>query len=492
MGNDTVRTSYGALRGAEDRGVTAFLGIPFARPPVGDLRLRPPEPPAPWEGVRTAGTIAAWAPQQLPVGPSRIGGEEVGTSEDCLYLNVWTPGPDPAARRPVMVWIHGGGFMSGSGGGALYNGARLAAAGDVVVVTINYRLGVLGFAAHPDLRDEASGAAGNWGLLDQVAALRWVRNEIAAFGGDPGNVTIFGESAGSMSVATLLGVPAAAGLFHKAIAESGGPNASPMETAASVTETVTEALGLSSVAGLREADIDAVVGAQTGVLAGRRAVMLPFVPVVDGGVIVEDSQTAIAGGASADVPMVIGTNREEMRFFAIGDRAAFGMDEERLARRLARTIDDPGPVTDAYRAARAGRGETASPFELWSAIESDRVFRVPAMRAAEAHARHQPSTFAYLFTYPSPVFDGALGACHALEVPFVFDNLDLPLIAPFAGTGPDVATLSRIMQDSWIAFAHTGDPGWPPYEAGRRATMILDRDSHVEGAPMEEERRFWG
>src|SRR3954452_17800325 len=262
-----AETTAGRVAGLEEEGVCVFKGVPFAAPPVGELRFRPPQRVAPWDGVRPATEWTKWAPQPPPARGAGIGGEDVGFDEDCLTLNVWTPSADASAQRPVMVWIHGGGFTTGSGGGVLYRGDRLSLNGDVVVVTINYRLGALGFATHPDLRDEETGVCGNWGLLDQIAALRWVQDNIAAFGGDPSNVTIFGESAGGMSVSVLLGTPAAKGLFHKAIAQSGGAGLLPLEHAASTTEKLVADLGVDSVSALRGVPVDELLAAQSAIAA---------------------------------------------------------------------------------------------------------------------------------------------------------------------------------------------------------------------------------
>ena len=252
-----VDTSTGTIEGIDEGGVKVFKGIPYARPPLGELRLRSPQPPEPWTGVRSASGYGLWASQNPP--DSTLWGEFPGEQgEDCLTLNVWTP--ELVGARPVLVWLHGGAFLRGSGASALYHGVRLATRGDVVLVTINYRLGVLGFLAHPELADpEAGGAIGNWGLLDQVAALRWVRDNIAAFGGDPQNVTIFGQSAGGMSVASLLAAPAARGLFHRAIVQSGPPSAMPAERAEEMAAKLLAELGVGTVADLRRVPVTALL-----------------------------------------------------------------------------------------------------------------------------------------------------------------------------------------------------------------------------------------
>jgi para-nitrobenzyl esterase len=492
-----VETASGRVEGTEGGGVRVFRGIPFAAAPTGDRRLRPPQPAEPWTGIREATAFGAWAPQLPPASP--LTGELDGeTAEDCLTLNVWTPGMD-ATPRPVMVWVHGGGFTSGSGAMPLYSGERLAAAGDVVVVTINYRLGILGFLAHPDLTDEESGAAGNWGLLDQVAALRWIRDNIGAFGGDPAAVTIFGESAGSMSVADLLALPAAAGLFHRAICQSGPPRALDMGRAEAATAKLLAEVGVGRPADLRRLPMERLLQAQGAMLAGPGGGMLRLAPVVDGAALPRPPDEALADGASADVPLVIGSNRDEWKLFIAGDPAGRDPDEDTVRRRIESAFRADGiplvaaEVIDAYRAIRAAQDRPTGPRELWSAIESDRVFRVGSVRAAEDHARYQADTYMYLFDWESPALRGALGAAHGVEIPFVFDALDQPRQDRFAGAGPEAEALAGQMQDAWSTFARTGRPGagWPRYEAGSRATMIWGRTSGPVDAPLEDERRIW-
>jgi para-nitrobenzyl esterase len=428
-------------------------------------------------------------------------GEAPGAQgEDCLTVNIWTPGT--GGSRPVMVWVHGGAFLNGSAASSLYRGARLAARGDVVVVTVNYRLGILGFLAHPDLEDEqAGGAAGNWGLLDQVAALRWVCDNIASFGGDPGNVTIFGESAGGMSVSDLLAMPAARGLFRRAIVQSGPPNAVTMDRAEEATAKLLAELGVASTAAVRDLPTEAILAAQASVAADRRA-GLPLVPVVDGVSLPTAPQQVLAEGGARGIELLIGTNRDEAKLFMVADPLNRDPDDDVLHRRIEAIFRynevalSPGDVISHYREARARRGDSTEPREIWSAIESDRIFRIGSIRAAEEQSRHA-STYMYLFTWESPAMGGALGACHALEIPFVFGNLDLPTMDRFAGSGSPAQRLSEQMSGAWIAFARTGDPNhdglpdWPTYEMSRRATMELGPQTVVRDAPYDDERRVW-
>ncbi len=497
-----VETVFGTVQGVREGALEVFRGIPYARPPVGELRLRAPRPPEPWAGVRDAARFGPWAPQNVPASP--LTGDAPGAQdEDCLTLNIWTPGVDDG-RRPVMVWIHGGGFTGGSGASALYGGGPLAERGDVVVLTVNYRLGILGFLAHPELADEeAGGARGNWGLLDQVAALGWVRDDIAAFGGDPGNVTIFGESAGGMSVSDLLVMPSARGLFHRAISQSGPPSGMTMARAEEHAAKLLAELGLGTPSQLRSVPLEALLEAQGSVLSSRAGAGLVLVPVVDGASMPVAPLEAFVDGSAERVPFMVGTNRDEAKLFMVADPQNRDPDEDLVLRRLERGLAFDGidrstaGIVDAYRRARAPRGDPIDPRELWSAVESDRMFRVGTLRAAEAHARHQPDTYCYLFNWESPAMGGALGACHALEIPFVFGNLGVAGMDRFAGSGPGALGLSEQMMEAWIGFArsaapsHRGIPEWPRYEEGSRSTMVFGPATHVEDAPMEVERALW-
>lgn len=482
--------------------MSIFRGVPYALPPVGELRLRAPRPAEPWTGIRDATDFGARAPQNPPA--SQFWGGTVGPqSEDCLTLNIWTPAADDGSR-PVLVWIHGGAFLMGTGASPLYDGTRLGLRGDAVIVTLNYRLGILGYLAHPALANaEGGGACANWGLLDQVAALDWVRQNIAAFGGDPGNVTIFGESAGGGSVAGLLAAPAAKGLFQKAIIQSGPPFAASMQHAEHVAAQVLAEIGVAEPSQLRQVDVDTLLAAQAAVVSRRGGARMPLVPVVDGVALPTAPMRAIAEGSAAGIPVLIGTNRDELKVFIAADPKGLAPDEivvrERIERGfIAGEVElDPGEVIEGYREARAARGESTEPRDLWSAIETDRMFRGGSIRAAEAQSRHEPRTFSYLFTWESPAMDGALGASHAVELPFMFGNLAAPRMDSFAGSGPAADELSEKMMDAWLAFARTGNPStarlgeWPSYEPSRRATMILGQDTYVENAPYEAERRLW-
>ena len=506
MSKGVVTTHAGAVRGIEADGVWSYRAIPYAAAPVGHLRFRPPQPVPAWAGVRDASSFGSVAPQS----PSGIGsyfpGDPVEQAEDCLTVNVWTPVP----RRgplPVMVYVHGGAFCNGSGSSVMYRAERLASRG-VVVVTFNYRLGALGFLAHPALVDEESGGFGNWGIHDQIAALRWVRDNVGAFGGDPSNVTVFGESAGAMSICDLLATPAARGLFRRAIAESGAALAIDPPPAARIAERLAGQLGLAEFSrdALAGVPADELIGAQIAVNAEVDAgAGLPFQPVVDGGLLARHPEDAVVAGSSAGVELLIGSNRDEFKLFSFAVLARRELSEaeaERLVGRYLRGagLEDEALAGDAiaeYRRARHDRGEPATARALFDAIVTDWIFRVPQLRLAEAHRSRTPATYAYLFDWPSPFAGGGLGACHGVELPFVFGTVHEPIIGLFSGSGEDAFRLSDEMQASWVAFARSGDPSndlagsWPRYEATRRATMRFGPRTGLVDAPYESERQFW-
>ncbi len=495
-----METTSGALRGTVEDGVCHFRGIPYAQAPVGVRRFRPPVPVEPWTGVRPAMSPAPIA-VQLPSPLDQMVAPATGLtlSEDCLALDVMTPGPD-GGPRPVLVWIHGGAFLNGSGSSPWYDGSSLARRGDVVVVSINYRLGAFGFLHLADLSgDEGYAGSGNAGLLDQLAALAWVGENIAAFGGDPGNVTVFGESAGAMSIGALLGAPAARGRFRRAIVQSGAAsNVHDRDRATAVARQVLDALGLGpgDADRLQDVPADDLLAAQGSVAARASIAGLAFQPVVDGTVLPAEPLEAVAAGQAGDVNLLAGTNRDEMRLFVALEPALADIDHAGLAARLAE-IFGPGAAEQAlatYQRGRDGKGAG----EVWTAVLSDWVFRVPAVRLVERQAVHQPRTYLYLFTWASAAFGGRMGSCHALEIPFVFNTVDRPEVQLF--TGPlteEIATLARAVQDAWISFARHGRPGhpalppWPAYDPATRLTMLLGDRCAVAADPGGAELCLW-
>lgn len=495
-----VETNAGKIEGYQRRGLFVFKGIPYAAPPVGGRRWLPPEPVEPWSGVRQTQSYATIAPQN-PTELSVIAPREPEPqNEDCLHLNIWTPGIDDK-RRPVLFWIHGGGFTMGSGSLPVYSGRTLSQRGNAVVVTINYRLGLLGFLNLSEVTKGKIPATGNEGLLDQIAALEWVRDNIAAFGGDPDNVTIFGESAGGMSVGCLLAMPKAGGLFHKAIPQSGAAStAQPLDVAVQVSEQFLDIVGLSAsdVDALRSLTAEKLLPAQQELAArmmrSDRRTGMPLQPVIDGKTLPSVPLDAIKGGSAKEIPVMVGSNLDEWKLFAAADQNLSKLDEAHLVSRFQRMIpaEYVENLIETYRKARDKRGAPTTPAELFIAIQTDRVFRIPAIRLAEAQRQHNQPAYNYLFTWRSPLFGGVLGACHALELGFLFGTYE----ENFSGKGPAADALARNMQDAWLAFARNGDPScaslgkWPPY-GERRETMILGEECQVEEAPYDEERRAW-
>jgi para-nitrobenzyl esterase len=495
-----VKTDQGALRGSVVDGVHRFFGVPYAAPPSGINRLRPPAPPEAWTGERDATRFGPEPPQVAPPVPVTYATDRV-TGDDCLNLNIWTPDPG-SAGLPVMVWVQGGMFEISSL--ASYDGRNFARDG-VVCVTSNWRVGADGFLCLGDGTD-------NLGLLDQVAALQWVRDNIAGFGGDPDNVTIFGESAGAMSISTLLAMPRAHGLFRRAITQSGAAHSVlNVDDAERVGRRLAENLGLAPE---REA-IAAVPIARLLLAQGELkddllahpdpnvwgdevvASVMPWQPVVDGDVLPGRPIERIAAGAGAEVDLIAGTNEDEWRLFrvlsgdidAITDEILTGSVADQGYQSLAAYGLSPNEALAAYRS----RSPDASPGDLLASVQTDWWMRVPAIRLADAHAgRGSASTFMYEFAWPSPVFDGRLGAVHALEVPFVFDTLDpdLPLLGMLLGPEPPQA-LADAMHSRWVSFARNGDPGWTRYDLAQRATMRFDTVSHVVDDPRPWERALW-
>jgi len=439
---------------------------------------------------------------------SLIGAAGSRQSQDCLYLNVWTPKCD-GARRPVMVWIHGGAFILGSGATSLYSGERLATHGDVVVVTLNYRLGALGFLSWKGFYDGPDQPPANLGLRDQLAALAWVRDNIEGFGGDPENVTVFGESAGAMSIGTLLGIPAAKGLFHKAILQSGAAhNVSNPEKAGRVAGEFFDYLGITDpspdaladvpVGRLMEAQARATVGVGVGLEDG----VMAWQPCVDGDLISENPLAAIDRGDARDIPVLIGTNRDEYRLFTVMDRdrlndAALAARVRRIARRgQSKDASVAERILGTYGPSTGERDPGAN--ERWIALQSDRIFHYPAARLADAQSAHQARTYAYLFEWTLPLIGGGLGACHGLELPFVFGATRGGILRLGLVTDRAAGRLADVMQDAWISFARNGQPvahalpDWPAYDPHRRYTMTLGGSRGLVKDPHEAAREFWG
>jgi para-nitrobenzyl esterase len=492
------------VRGREDGDVFAFLGVPFAAPLSGPLRFLPPEPPTPWAGVRYATSYGPAAPQlSLPVF-SFVNAAGRSSGDECLTLNVWTPACD-AGRRPVLVWIHGGAFLVGSGATPVYNGADLATRGDVVVVTINYRLGALGFAQLGLARRGALKESTNLGLRDQIAALEWVHDNIARFGGDPGCVTVFGQSAGGMSVGALLGAPRARALFKRAICQSGASDhVLPRQTGIRVAERFLAALGDPSFETLAQLPTEAVLRAQREVTLPRSLVdLMSFLPVVDGDVIPEQPLAGLRRGAAARHDLMTGITSEEWKMFGVIDPGLGRFEQEDLEARLREVLpllfaDAPGPKRAAreLRDAVAERGGDTDARSLWGSFQSARTFVRPAARLAEAQHAAGGSVHTYVVNWRAAAAPRALGACHAIELPFVFGTGRHPLARGLTGIGPDAPRLTRQIQNAWIQFARTGDPGhqglpsWAGFEPRHRPTMLLGARCELAEAPLDPDRQL--
>ncbi len=470
-----VRTTAGVVRGRHISDVVVCRGVPFANL---SARFGLPGPALSWTGIRDASSYGPPPPQSAIFGSDFA----AGSSEGWLTVNVWTA--DLAAALPVLVWIQGGGYLFGKSGVPEYDGARLAREGGVVVVTFNYRVGVEGFA-------QIEGYPVNRGLLDQVAALEWVRDNIVAFGGDRERVTVFGQSAGGGCVASLLAMPQARGLFRRAIVQSMPSTFFTPELAGDISATLAAELGLhpAELATVASGDLPVAADAllakidqhagRWGLAAHRR---IPFGPIVDGDTLPTDPWQALAAGTARDIDLIAGHTRHEQRLLSLIDGNLGQITSEQAATAL--DLLAPGPAGVArYRSA------SDSPDELYESVLSDWLFRMPSLHLAEAHTGR---TFLYELTWPAPGMGGKLGACHGLDVPLVFGNLTegqpaMLLADDLAGA----ENLSAQMRNAWTSFAATGDPGWPRYDRDERRTRVFDTEPAVVSYPEQRSREIW-
>jgi para-nitrobenzyl esterase len=471
----TVRISVGELSGTREGRVDRYVGIPYAAPPIGEHRFAEPVPAPAWEGVRDATRTGPTAPQN-PMSPQSqtVLANPIDPGDDYLNLNVFAP--TGAERAPVMLFIHGGSAKYGSNSLDGYDGSAFARDG-VVIVVINYRLGPEGFSV-------LDGAPANLGYADAIAALRWVRDEIRAFGGDPGNVTIFGESAGGIAVGCLLVSPVARGLFHRAIIQSGMPAARPREKAGEVTRREAKALGVPATRdGFLGIPVDRLLAADAEVTEGGSPLNAKpsYSGLVGDAIIPIDPEAAARDGVADGIPLLFGGTSEEQNLFVAGGAPKVGGPLFALIRaRFGVT----GRVLRAYEARYPGRPRGY----LLSAMIIDLIMRIPMHRIADARARRGAPTWAYEFAWRSPNHD--LGAAHAMELPFVFDRLASPDWILLGGdTMPQ--RIADEMHAAWVRFATTGDPGWRPWDATRPTMVFGDTSGVVEGQ-RDEELRAWG
>lgn len=485
MVHPIVDTRYGQIKGIVENGVLAWKSVPYAKAPVGNLRFRAPEPPKPWEGVYDGTTFGPAPLQPIDKMTGSLDDRQMEMSEDCLYLNIWSQAADDK-KRPVMVWIHGGAFMNGNGSSDAYDGASFAAKGNVVTVTINYRLGVMGFL-HLDELDHDYAGSGNCGILDQVQALKWIRENIEAFGGDPDRITIFGESAGAMSVGTLLMMPAAKGLFHQAILQSGAARIGirSEETTKIAKEVLTNLnLATHDLAPLADLPAEQIMKAAEDVQP------MELAPVLDGHIIPEHPETAIAKGRGRDIPMLIGTNKDEHRFFTFFDPSWEQLSEAEIARHVYGALQSlPEKIACHFQQYSFNQ-------ELFENVMGFHTFTFPAIKLAEKQMGQGAPVWMYRFDWRSPAFDGGLLACHTMEIPFVFHNTDKARMENLVGDRPD-KKLAEQMHQAWIAFAHQGNPNtpvlpnWEPYDTEKRTTMLFHTKSDVIQDPDQENRLIW-
>jgi para-nitrobenzyl esterase len=492
-----VATTLGQLRGASHGGVAVFKGIPYAADIAGPRRFLPPQPAKPWAGVRDALAYGPRAPQ-LDLPRTRIFqwlASEPNNGEDCLVLNVFTPGAD-AARRPVMVYLHGGAFSIGAGNSPVLDGSTLALQEDVVVVTVNHRLNLFGYLCPLENTDPRFADAGNAGMLDLVVALQWVRDNIGRFGGDAGSVTIFGQSGGGAKVAILMAMPAAQGLFHRAIVQSSssGFHVQEHEASAQATRQLFEEIALPAghFAALQKLPASHLLRAMQNVVAANKG-QDDFRPVIDGRTLTSHPFYPHAPEISAHIPLLIGATRTEATFFLAADPSNFALSAEEAWQRIKGflKIDDAQAeaLVSVYQAQHVG----ASPSEILSYIVSDHAYRLTNIRGAEQKAKQGGApVFMYEFAWESPALKGVLHSPHTAELPFVFGKLDAA--SAFTGDGPELQPLSRRLMRAWANFARSGKPNtdslphWKPFTPQERWTMVLNTECELVQDPRGAER----
>lgn len=478
-----AETRLGRLRGERSGAALVYRGVPYAAAPIGALRWRSPRPAEPWPGVRDATAFGPIAPQKIS--SSRLAKRGLTMSEDCLSLNVWTPAVD-GAKRPVVVFLHGGGVVAGSGSAPLLDGARLADRGDLVVVTINFRLGALGSLYAPDRLRIDDDLATNLAFRDQMMALRWVRAEIGAFGGDPRDVTLVGQSSGAVAIACMMAGESARGLFDRAILQSGGlERVRSSRAAADVATRFFAALGDDGEGDPRRRTLAEILDAQNRIPTGFVPPVGPFHHALDGVLIPQHPLLAAEQGRLHPLPILAGTTADEWRVFDAAELGDTELSEEMLRKRAAQLLGDRGGEVDAvlelYRAERRESSADGRRRAIASALVTDFHFGAPTEQFARHHAARGNPVFRYVLQWSSP--RPGLGAYHDMCLPLVFGTMEA---APsLAGRGPEVERMSEIVQDAWIAFIRTDDPSttalgeWPAFEPTKRSTMLLGSEPRV-------------
>ena len=489
-----VKTKSGKIQGYFNRGVIKFKGIPYAAPPIGNLRFKPPLPVEPWENIRDVTKYSPVCPQPPSALEEMVADPFPQSEKDSLTLNIWTQKLNNE-KRPVMFFIHGGAFRTGSG--RALDGSRLVLRGDIVVVSINYRLGPFGFLYMPDIPD----ATANVGLLDMVTALKWVRENIIQFGGNPENITIFGESAGAFAVNCLLAIPSAKGLFKRAIVQSGYVNkfSSQPSTGIKVYETLLEKLDIEKgdVESLRNLPFETIIEKLNSFEDNRKDV-ISFTPTIDEDILPRNPFEAVKNGFAKDIDLFVGSNLDETKMWALWTTGGDNFTEERLERRvngimrlISQNETKSKVLIETYKKLRK------TPRDIFDAIDTDYQFRIPSIRLAEAQSQHHKNTFMYLFSWKTPWEGGKYGAMHALELSFVFGILLDKNQGIFPRKTEETQELSAKIMDAWIAFARTGNPNHknipelPAYDKGKRATILFDKEVTVENDPYGNEREAW-